>query len=147
MNWEKIKPVHFFKDPVEHFYTSSIFDMTEYDRLYENQNNLSHRVWQEFDRKYKTGFQFCEDLRELDKKKEIICLWFFKERTDRTAGEEIDLAGKILQYTPNTFLMTKSKDIKILERKKRIHNRRPFVQLDIAQRTYEDLLKRFNKTS
>ena len=79
MNWEKIKPVHFYKDPVEHFYMSSIFDMLEYDRLYENQNNLEHRVWQEFDEQYKTGFQFFEDLRQLDKKKEIICLWFFKK--------------------------------------------------------------------
>ena len=75
MNWEKIKPVHFYKDPVEHFYTSSIFDMLKYDRLYENQKNLEHRVWQEFDEQYKTGFEFFEDLRQLDKKKEIICLW------------------------------------------------------------------------
>lgn len=147
MNWEKLKPVHFFKDPVEHFYTASIFDMLEYDRLYENQNNLEHRVWQEFDKQYKTGFQFFEDLRELDKKKEIICLWFFKERTDRTAGEDILLEDKTITYFPNTFLITKSKDIKILERKKKIHNRRPFVQLDIKRSTYEGLLKRFDKTS
>ena len=145
MNWEKIKPVHFYKDPVEHFYTSSIFDMLEYDRLYENQNNLEHRVWQEFDEQYKTGFQFFEDLRQLDKEKEIICLWFFKERTDRTAGQEIELAGKILNYTPNTFLITKSKDIKVLERQKRKHNRRPFLQLDLKNETWEQLLKRFNR--
>ena len=145
MNWEKLKPDHFFKTPVEHFYMSSIFDMLEYDRLYENQNNLEHRVWQEFDEQYKTGFQFFEDLRQLDKKKEIICLWFFKERTDRTAGQEIELAGKILNYTPNTFLITKSKDIKVLERQKRKHNRRPFLQLDLKNETWEQLLKRFNR--
>ena len=145
MNWEKIKPVHFYKDPVEHFYTSSIFDMLKYDRLYENQKNLEHRVWQEFDEQYKTGFEFFEDLRQLDKKKEIICLWFFKERTDRTAGQEIELAGKILNYTPNTFLITKSKDIKVLERQKRKHNRRPFLQLDLKNETWEQLLKRFNR--
>ena len=41
MNWEKLKPVHYFKEPVTYFYSSSIFDTKEYDALYENQNNFN----------------------------------------------------------------------------------------------------------
>ena len=40
MNWEKLKQNHYNKDPVEHIYSKTIFDMKEYDDLYENQNNL-----------------------------------------------------------------------------------------------------------
>lgn len=147
MNWEKLKPNHFFKKPIEHFYASSLFDMLEYDKLYENQNNFSHEVWQEFDKKYKTGFQFYDDIRELDTNKEVICLWFFKERSDFSAGEDILLEDKIITYFQNSFLITKSKNIKVLERKKRKHNRRPFMQLDITNATWEELLKRFDKRS
>jgi len=50
MNWEKIKPNHFFKEPVEHVYASTLYDIKDYDKLYENQNNFTHTVWQEFDR-------------------------------------------------------------------------------------------------
>ena len=145
MNWEKLKPDHFFKTPVEHFYASTLFDTLEYDRLYENQNDLSHKVWQDFDKKYKIGFQFNEDLREIDKNKPVICIWFFKERTDNTAGEDIEFAGKKIKYFSNSFLITKSKDIKVLERQKRKHNRRPFLQLDLKNETWEQLLKRFNR--
>jgi len=147
MNWEKLKPNHFFKEPIEHFYASTLFDMPEYDMLYENQNDLSHKVWQDFDKKYKTGFQFYDDIREIDKNKEVICLWFFKERTDRVGAEDIVLEGKKITYFQNSFLITKSKDIRILERQKpkHRHNRRPFLQLDLKNDTWEELLKRFNK--
>ena len=38
-----------------------------------------------------------------------------------------------------------TKDIKVLERQKRKHNRRPFLQLDLKNETWEQLLKRFNR--
>ena len=80
MNWEKLKPNHYFDDPVTHIYTQSMFDTREYDRLYENQNNLNHQSWQEFDSKYRTGFEFKNGFSDIDFNREIICLWFFKER-------------------------------------------------------------------
>jgi hypothetical protein len=142
MNWEKLKPNHYFKEPVEHIYSSTIFDIKEYDKLYENQNNFSHQIWKDFDEKYKTGFQFCDDLRDINKDKEIICLWFFKERNDRSAGEDIELCGKRLTYFQNTFLMTECKDIKILEKNDE-YIRRPLVQLDLKKDIYHKILGKF----
>ena len=145
MNWEKVKPQHFFVNPVEHIYTMSLFDMQEYDKLYENQNNLDHKVWQEFDEKYSTGYEFKEDFSNINFKKEIMCLWFFKERSDRTTSYVV-VNGKDLNYTPNTFLITKSKDIK-LKKTKRMYIRHPFVQIDLSLIVWNKILKRFNKFS
>ena len=114
MNWEKLKPQHYHKEPVEYIYARSIFELKEYDKLYENQNNLMHEVWKDFDEKYRVGFEFLDDIRDINKDKDIMCLWFFKERNDRSAGTDIKIAGKTITYYPNTFLITESKDIKIL---------------------------------
>ena len=146
MNWEKIKVNHYFSRPVEYIYASAIFDLKEYDKLYENQNNLLHHMWQEFRSKYKLRLDqaiFHDDLQQINLDKHIICLWFFKESTDRSVGKDIILAGKKIVYAPNIFFITKSKDIKILEKKEYI--RRPFLQLDLKNETWEQLLKRFNK--
>ena len=144
MNWEKLKPNHFFKDSVEHIYTSTAYDTKEYDKLYENQNNLTHQVWQEFDEKYKTGWQLFEDIRDIDTKREVVCVWFFKERNDSSRGEHILLKDKKIKYQPNTFLITKSKDIKIIDKGDE-YIRRPFIQLDLSDTVWQSLLERFNK--
>ena len=143
MNWEKIKKSHYYKEPVEHILAPAIFDLKEYDNLYENQNNLSHQVWQDFDTKHKIGFEFFKDLREFNKNKEVICLWFFKDRDDRKTGNDIDLEGKIIKYRPNTFLITKSKNIKIIERKSILPNR-PVLQLDLSIKEYNKIRKMVN---
>ena len=147
MNWEKLKENHFFKEPVPYVYASTLVDTKYYEHLYENQNNLTHQVWQDFDKKYKTGFQFYEDISDMDLKKDLICCWFFKERNDRSGGEYIMLSGKKITYFPNTFFITKSKDIKILTDQKRQYIRRPFIQLDLKESVWEDILKRFDKLS
>ena len=144
MNWEKLKSNHIFNDPVKHIYASTLYDLKEYDRLYENTGDLEHLVWQEFDKKYKIGFQFYNDIRDIDLRREIICVWFFKERSDKSGGEDIILAGKKLKYLPNTFLVTKSKDIKILEKRDE-YIRRPFLQLDLKVKVWNQILERFNK--
>ena len=72
MNWLEIKKSHYHKEPVEHILSPAIFNLKEYDILYENQNNLSHQVWQDFDTKYKIGFEFFKDLREFNKDKEVM---------------------------------------------------------------------------
>lgn len=142
MNWEKLKPSHYHAEPVEYIYSSTIFDSLEYDKLYENQNNLNHAVWQEFDKKYKTGFEFNDDIQDIDTKREVIFLWFFKERSDRSGGEEISLAGKTITYFPNTFFITRSNDIKVIKGKK-TYIRRPFLQLDMDVTRYEQIMSRF----
>ena len=140
MNWEKIKKSYYYKEPIEHILAPAIFDLKEYDILYENQNNLSHQVWQDFDIKYKKGFEFFKDLREFNKNKEVICLCFFKDRDDKKTGNDIDLEGKIIKYKPNTFLITRSKNIKIIERKSVLPNR-PVLQLDLSIKEYNKIIK------
>jgi len=142
MNWEKLKTNHYFKDPVEHVYASTLYDMKEYDKLYENQNNLNHHVWQEFDQKYKTGFEFMNDIREINTNKSVICVWFFKDRNDRSSGEDILLRDKKIKYQPNSFLITKSKDIKIIDKKDK-YIRRPLLQLDLKIEVWNQILERF----
>ena len=127
MNWEKLKPSHFFAEPVKHVYVSGIFDTKQYDALYENQLKPSHRTWQEFDSKYKIGYEVKDNFESIDYNKEVMCLWFFKERSHNTPAQ-INLSGKQLAYFPNTFLITESKDIKFETPKKKFI-RYPVVQL------------------
>ena len=140
MNWLEIKKSHYYKEPVEHILAPAIFDVKEYDILYENQNNLSHQVWQDFDTKHKIGFEFFKDLREFNKDKEVICLWFFKERSDNSKNNDIDLEGKNIMYTPNTFFITKSKNIKINDAGKQWPYR-PVLQLDLSIKEYNKIIK------
>lgn len=144
MNWEKLKDNHYFKDPVEYVYTSTVYDIKDYDKLYENQNNLKHHAWQEFDKKYKTGFQFYEDISEIDLKQDVICVWFFKERNDRSGGEDIKIAGKKIKYLANTFLITESKNIEVMNKEDK-YFRRPFLQLDLKKEVWKKILKKFQK--
>jgi hypothetical protein len=141
MFWHKLKKNHYYNQPVEHVYSSSIFDTKEYDVLYENQNNLSHKVWKEFDEKHKTGFEFHNDLTDINFQKEVICLWFFRERNDTGGGESIDILNKKIMYSANTFLITESKDIKIINRKKE-YICRPVLQLDMSKRKYKEIIER-----
>ena len=143
MNWDRIKKQHIFKEPVEHIYTGQLFDRNTYDKLYENLNDLSHEVWVEFDSKYKIPFQVYDDIREINKNKKVICLWFFTDRNDKSSGVDIILAGKKLRYFHNTFLITASKDIKILEDNPKQYIHRPFVQLDLSESKYKELLGKF----
>ena len=140
MNWLEIKKSHYHKEPIEHILTDAIFNLKEYDILYENQNNLSHQVWQDFDTKHKIGFEFFKDLREFNKDKEVICLWFFKERSDSSKNNTIKLKGKNIMYSPNTFFITKSKNIKISDKGKRWPYR-PVLQLDLGINEYNKIIK------
>tara|TARA_B110001454_G_C12381171_1_gene292694 strand:+ start:93 stop:530 length:438 start_codon:yes stop_codon:yes gene_type:complete len=142
MNWKKLRKPHYHKDPVEYIYATAIFDLREYDSLYENQNNLSHQVWQDFDAKYKTGYEFLQDIQDLNLKKEVICLWFFKDRNDKDAGVDIDLSGKLITYFQNTFLITESKKLKILKRKKFFPNR-PVLQIDLSKKIFAEITEPF----
>ncbi len=147
MYWERIKKQHYFKAPKEHIYATAIVPAKEYDILYENQNNTSHEVWEDFYKKFKKKFTFYKDLRDIDKNKEIICLWFFKDRGDRKTGNDIQFGipgdrhgSKMITYYPNTFFITKFKDIKVIERENPFPNR-PVLQLDLSEKEYDKIIK------
>jgi len=139
MHWNKIKRQHYFKEPVEYIHATAIVDTPEYDKLYENQNNLEHQIWKDFYEKYKINFNFYKNLHEFDKDKKIICLWFFKDRGDKNIGNDLELEGKIIKYIPNTFLITKSKNIKIFDRKSILPDR-PILQLDLSEKEYDKII-------
>jgi len=141
MNWGKLKPNHYFEDPVVHIYTQTVFDTKEYDKLYENQNNIDHQTWQDFDSKYRLGFEVKDDFSKIDFDKEIMCLWFFKERSDNTRSY-VHIDDKQLTYLPNTFLITKSKNIKLVQTERK-YIRHPLVQIDMTNNQWEDLLEKF----
>ena len=140
MNWDKLQHTQIYKDPVPHIHAISLIDTIEYDRLYENQNNLNHKLWQDFDAKYKTGFEFKEDITLIDKSREVIAIWCFAERSDRSKPPNINLAGKKIAYYPNAVIVTESKDVKIEENNNK-YIRRPFVQLDLTKEKFRELCK------
>ena len=118
-----------------------IFPVKEYDILYENQKDLDHPVWREFDKKYKVGFEFKEDIKDIDFNREIIALWFFRERSDNNHPPGLMLKEKFIAYMPNHFLITKYKDITIKEAKRKFI-RRPLIQLDIKKQQYEEIINK-----
>ena len=143
MNWDKLQQQHYHDEPVDHICAVNLVELNDYDRLYENQNNLDHVVWQEFCEKYKTRARLYENIRDIDFTKDIMCLWFFKERSDGTAAH-VHIDGKQIRYSPNLFLVTKSKKIKFFPTKKQ-YIRSPVVQLDMDVETYDNIIKRFQK--
>lgn len=142
MDWRNLKSKHIHQDPVPHIHAINIMDTQEYDRLYENQNKLNHRVWQEFDRKYKIGFEFKEDITEIDTSRDVIAIWCFRERNDRLKPPHIVLKNKKIAYYPNAVIITRSKEITIQESKKR-YIRRPFMQLDMTVEKFESLMEEY----
>jgi len=144
IDWNKLKLDHYFDQPVEHICITTLINTNTYDRLYENQKDLNHPAWQDFRKKYEVNCYFREGVSDIDFSKDIIWLWFFKERSDQTASY-IHIKGKQIRYKPNTFLISRSKDIKFVHTTRK-YIRSPLVQLDMSQEDYNNILKRFNKT-
>ena len=138
--FDKLNKRHFFPDPHEYIYAQHIVALEEYEKLYENCNNLEHEAWKNFDAKYKVGFEFHEDVNDVDLKREIICLWFFRDRNDKDAGNDIKLGDKIVPFKTNTFFITPTK-IAFNQRKK-YFIRRPCLQIDMNKEMYVNIKKR-----
>ena len=138
--FKRLHKRYHFTDPVEHIIGKQIRTVTEYDDLYENQSRFDGTVWTKFKETHNLKCQFHEDLRDIDLSKDIMCLWFFRERADRDAGNDLKLSGKIIAYSANTIFIAPSKEIRIKERKK-FFPRRPCVQIDISNETYLNIKK------
>ena len=143
MDWDKLKQDHYHDQPVEHICITTLIDTNTYDRLYENQKNLTHQSWQDFQKTHNTHCYLRESVSDIDLKKEIIWLWFFKERSDQTASY-VHIKGKQIRYRPNTFLISKSKDIKFVHSTRK-YIRSPFIQLDMTEDDYNNIVSRFQK--
>jgi|TARA_R110002167_G_scaffold174070_1_gene372786 hypothetical protein len=143
MNWEKLKKNHYYTEPVEHIHTAQVFDTQEYDKLYENQKDLNHKVWNKFKNQYKVDFKFNEQLTDLDLDPDVIVIWAFRDRSHRWTAPQINVGGKKIAYTGNAFIVTKCKDIRI-EAVKRKHLWTPFVQITMSNDQYNSIVNRFN---
>ena len=141
--FEKIKKSHLQLDPIEYIYVSNIIDIKEYDKLYELQKYFTGDYWNNFKKKYKIDCNFFDDINDIDKKLDVICLWFFKDRGDRHKGDDIEIGTtnkKIIVYKPNTFFIIKQSNIKILQRKKTYQQiSRPCLQIKMTVNTYDNL--------
>ena len=138
--FKRLDKRYYHTDPVEHIIGGQIRPVVEYDDLYENQTRFDGTVWTKFKQTYNLTCQFHDDLRDIDLSTDIICLWFFRERADRDAGNDVKLDGKIITYQANTLFITPSKEIRIKERKK-FFPRRPCVQIDINNEIYLNIKK------
>ena len=140
----KLKKTHLYQDPIEHIYASDIFDIKEYDKLYENQNNPNHKVWKDFQTTYNfKKIRFFNDLNNVELDETILCLWFFKDRSDRNKGKDIKIKDKTILYLPNTFFILYNScqnNIKILKRDTMVLTR-PCLQLYFDYETYDKIIK------
>ena len=138
--FKRLNKKYYHTDPVEHIIGQQIRKLAEYDDLYENQTRFEGTVWTKFKETHNLTCQFHDDLRDIDLSTDITCLWFFRERADRDAGNDVKLDGKIITYQANTLFITPSKEIRIKERKK-FFPRRPCVQIDINNEIYLNIKK------
>ena len=120
-------------------YIKNFIDVKEYDKLYENQNNLSHKTWIAFKNKSKFKFKFFKDLEQIDYTNNIICVWFFKERSDAKINKDFTIDGKSIEYAPNNLLMFDNDRKTIYIRDKKIY-KRPAVQFNISIDDYQNIL-------
>ena len=138
--FKRLHKKHYHKEPVEHILGTQLRRVAEYDDLYENQTRFDGTIWTKFKETHGLTCQFHEDLNDIDRSKDIMCLWFFRERADRSAGNDILLKDKTITYNPNALFITSSKEIKIVKRKK-FFPRRPCVQIDINNEIYLNIKK------
>ena len=138
--YKRLDKKYHYTDPVEHILGRTFRPVAEYDDLYENQTRFDGVVWTKFKETYNLKCQFHNDLQDIDFSKDITCLWFFRERADRDAGNDIKLADKVITFHANALFITPSKEIKIQKRKV-YFPRRPCVQIDITNEVYVNIKK------
>ena len=138
--FKKLNKRYHHTDPVEHILGRTFHPVAEYDDLYENQTRFNGVVWTKFKETYNLKCQFHNDLQDVDFSNDITCLWFFRERADRDAGNDIKLADKVVAFQANALFITPSKEIKIQKRKV-FFPRRPCVQIDINNEMYLNIKK------
>jgi len=138
--YKRLDKKYHYTDPVEHILGRTFRPVAEYDDLYENQTRFDGVVWTKFKETYNLKCQFHNDLQDIDFSKDITCLWFFRERADRDAGNDIKLADKVVAFQANVLFITPSKEIKIQKRKV-FFPRRPCLQLEISNEIYLNIKK------
>ena len=138
--YKRLDKKYYHTDP-ECILGSTFQTVAEYDDLYENQTRFDGTVWNKFKDRHNIDCVFHENLEDADLTRDITCLWFFRERSDRDPGNDIKIEGKVIVYTANKVLITPSQDIKI-QRRKKFFPRRPVVQIFINKEMYVSIKER-----
>ena len=95
--FNNLKKTDYFDTPVKHIYKTAIYELTKYDQLYETQNYDNSVQWATFKEELKLSYKFLNDLNNISTNVDVICLWFFKERSDRDKGtKDIEIGDKII---------------------------------------------------
>ena len=138
--FNKILKSHFSDDPVEHIYINNIIELKEYDTLYENQSRFDGQLWTDFKNKYNLDCTFLNDLNEINMQVEVLCLLFFKERSDNKKDQDIKIKAKEIKYFQNTLyiLLNPQSNLNILTRE-RPYLRRPCLQINLSLSKYNNI--------
>ena len=138
--FNKIRKSHFSDDPVEHIYINNIIELKEYDTLYENQSRFDGQLWTDFKNKYNLDCTFLNDLNEINMQVEVLCLLFFKERSDNKKDHDIKIKAKEIKYFQNTLFILPNplSNLNILTRE-RPYLRRPCLQINLSLSQYNNI--------
>jgi hypothetical protein len=144
--FEKLKAKSCYRtSPVEHIYQSFVTENPYYDDLYENQNRQQHETWINFRNELQMPCKFMEDLQQVNMDVEILCLWFFRERSDRDKGADISIGNidekKIITYKANTLFMIDTKHNIKIKKRERFFPRRPCLQIEMQKDKYQMIKK------
>ena len=137
--FNNLKKTNYFDTPVKHIYKTAIYELKKYDQLYETQNYDNSVQWATFKEELKLSYKFLNDLNDISTNVDVICLWFFKERSDRDKGtKDIEIGDKIITYFPNSLLITEAKII--IKKRKKYITRRPCLQIELPLNKYNDII-------
>lgn len=146
--FNKILKSHFNNDPVEHIYITNFIDLKEYDALYENQSRFDGQLWTDFKNKYKLDCTFINDLNEINMQMEVLCLLFFKERSDNKKDQDIEIGVrgfsadqiKEIKYFQNTLFILPNYQLTLnVLTRKRPYLRRPCLQINLSLNQYNNI--------
>jgi|MDTC01.3.fsa_nt_gb hypothetical protein len=140
-----VKKSSYHTSPVEHIYQTHAVKLPYYEDLYENQMRQDSEGWLEFKKELGMPCTFHDDLREINTNVEILCLWFFRERSDRDKGADLFVSPgkdkKVITYNPNTlFIIDTKHEIKLKERTP-YFPRRPCLQIEMTPEIYVNIKK------
>lgn len=144
-NWQ-VSKYNCHKDPIPHIYCKSFIKLETYDRLYEQWNNIEHERWKKFIDQTHIDIYFHTDFSKTLIPKQTagyIGYWFFKQRTDKSSGEDIIISNgnreKILTYYQNTLLVLDVNSSFIVKPRRDELPTRPFCEIYFSKETNQKI--------
>jgi hypothetical protein len=141
-----VRKHHCHKDPIPHIYCKNFIKLDNYDRLYEQWNNIEHERWKTFINQNYIDVYFHDDfIKTLTPKQDEIYIgyWFFRQRTDRSSTGDIHISNvkeeKILTYYQNTLLVLEAKNSLVVKPRRDKLPTRPFCEIYFSKETNEKI--------